>query len=233
MVLDRYRIAKGLVGSFEVVLDEPLGDLAVKDGTVRGEVPELQELAVERPIEPFIEGVVGGGLEAGVPVRQPEHAVFLLVQNPELHLAVADMRPAQSQDAELLHAGDLPPSRLMGPPAMLLKRGETEGIVTPLPFVKALPRDAKMAAGESRIPRLAVMVHPGKPFLRLFAEHGNPGELTGARQDAGDMHMLPSIPRFAAVIYSFSVYHLATPECHRCISSSAAAEGSVLARKSL
>ena len=60
MVLDWYRIAKGLVGSLEIVFNKPLGDLAVEDITVGCQVPHGNELILDGPVEPFFTWIVGG-----------------------------------------------------------------------------------------------------------------------------------------------------------------------------
>ena len=41
-------------------------------------------------------------------------AVFLRVENHELHLAVSDVRPPQTEDAKLLHTGNFPCPRPLG-----------------------------------------------------------------------------------------------------------------------
>jgi len=64
MVLDRYLIAKGLVGSFEVVFDKPLGKLAIEHSTVCRHVAELDELFIKGSVEAFINGIVGGCFDA-------------------------------------------------------------------------------------------------------------------------------------------------------------------------
>ena len=56
------------MGSFEVVLNEPLGHLAVEAVRVGGAVPHLQELASERSVEAFVEGIVRGRVVPAPPV---------------------------------------------------------------------------------------------------------------------------------------------------------------------
>ena len=97
-------------------------------------------------------------------------AVFLAVENHELHLAVSHVRPPQTEDAELLHTGNLPCPRPPGASACSLERREAERVVALSPFVEALPRDAEMAAGQRRVLAFTVMIHPRKPFLRLFGK---------------------------------------------------------------
>ena len=70
MVLDRYRIAKGLVGTFEVVFDKPVSELAIENIAVRCHVPQGNELILEGAVEPLIEGIVGGSLGTGEILRQ-------------------------------------------------------------------------------------------------------------------------------------------------------------------
>src|SRR3989344_8691156 len=43
MVIDQYLVAEGLVRTAEVVRHDPIGELAVENGTVRGHVPEGNE----------------------------------------------------------------------------------------------------------------------------------------------------------------------------------------------
>lgn len=65
MILDRYRVVQGLVRSPEVVLDKPLGETPIETGAVCSHIPHLDEFLFERPIEPFLEGVVRRGLGTG------------------------------------------------------------------------------------------------------------------------------------------------------------------------
>ena len=65
MVLDQYRVAKGLVGSLEVIFDESLNELPVEPLTVRSHVPHRNEFVVEGAIEAFIHQVVGWHLHVG------------------------------------------------------------------------------------------------------------------------------------------------------------------------
>ena len=61
MVLDRYRIAKGLVGSPEIVFDEPLSEALVESIAIRDKVPELEKFAIKSAIEAFIKRIVSRG----------------------------------------------------------------------------------------------------------------------------------------------------------------------------
>ena len=72
MVLDRYLIAKGLVGSFEVVFNEPLGEFAIEYDTVCGHITQRNKFILKRPVESFIEGVVSWCFGAGEILRQSE-----------------------------------------------------------------------------------------------------------------------------------------------------------------
>lgn len=65
MVFDRRLIAKGLMGSFEVVFNKPFGELLVEDLAVRCHASHLDELLIESPVEPFIKGIVGRSPRTG------------------------------------------------------------------------------------------------------------------------------------------------------------------------
>ena len=69
--------------------------------------------------------------------------------------------------------------------------------------METLAGDAKMAAGQGCVLRLAVVIHPREPFLRLFGEGGDAGEGDRPGQDEGSGHSMPSIPRLAPIIYPF------------------------------
>ncbi len=58
------QIPQGLVGSFEVVLDEPFGQVAIEEVRVRGEIAQLYKLFFQRAVEAFVGGIVLGGMDA-------------------------------------------------------------------------------------------------------------------------------------------------------------------------
>ena len=57
MVLDRCPIAKRLVGTFEVVFNEPVGKLRIEAGAVCSHIAQRSKLIRERAVEPFRLGV--------------------------------------------------------------------------------------------------------------------------------------------------------------------------------
>ena len=70
MVLDRYRIAKGLVGPREIVFDKPISEVRVEAGAIRCHVPECNELILKRAVEPLLKGIVRRRLGTGEVVGQ-------------------------------------------------------------------------------------------------------------------------------------------------------------------
>lgn len=72
MALDRYLVAKGLVGSLEVVFDQPVGQLPVEGLAVSRHVPHLDEFLLHGAVGTFVEGIVGGRFHAREIVREIE-----------------------------------------------------------------------------------------------------------------------------------------------------------------
>ena len=70
MVLDRYLVAKGLVGSFEVVLNKPLGQFPIEGLAVGRHIPHLDKLFIKCAVEPLLKRVVCRGPRAGEVVRK-------------------------------------------------------------------------------------------------------------------------------------------------------------------
>ena len=62
MVLDRYRVAKGLVGSLEVVFDDPVSEMAIEHGTIARHVSQSNKLILKGSVESLVERIVGGSL---------------------------------------------------------------------------------------------------------------------------------------------------------------------------
>jgi len=64
MVLDRYLVAKGLMGPFEVVFNKPIGKAFVELLAIRYGIAHSNEFILDRTIETFIKGIVCGGFGA-------------------------------------------------------------------------------------------------------------------------------------------------------------------------
>lgn len=103
-------------------------------------------------------------------------AVCPRIEHCELFLAIPEMRPAEPEDAEFLKAGDLPLTGAMRSPAPVFERCQPEWLVPLFPAMEALAGDAEMAAGQGRVLRFPVEVHPGEPLFRLFGERGGARE---------------------------------------------------------
>ena len=103
--VDRGQITKGLVGSQEVVFDEPLGELQVEQHRVIGHVAEAQEFVLEGPVETLVHGIVLRRLRSGPIMLQTERCaggiempveLASVVRLDVLDLAVEkDMKPPE------------------------------------------------------------------------------------------------------------------------------------------
>ena len=72
MILDRHLIAKGLMGTSEVVFDEPVREPAIEIPALSSHIPHDNKLIIESLIETFIKGVVSRCLGARKVVGQLE-----------------------------------------------------------------------------------------------------------------------------------------------------------------
>ncbi len=70
MVLDRYLVAKGLMGTLEIVFDQPLGHLSIEGIAVGTHVAQLEKFPLDGAIEPFVHGIVFGRSRTRMVMRQ-------------------------------------------------------------------------------------------------------------------------------------------------------------------
>ena len=78
---------------YEVVFNEPRKELPVEPLRVVREVSELQELLAQRPVEPFVERVVGRRMLAAPPVVETETLNRILKVLVELRAVVVPRVP--------------------------------------------------------------------------------------------------------------------------------------------
>jgi len=72
MILDRHLIAKGLMGSLEVVLNQPLGKPLVEDATIRSHIAQGNKFIIEGAVESLVKGIVGGSMRSGEILRNDQ-----------------------------------------------------------------------------------------------------------------------------------------------------------------
>ena len=72
MILDRYLVAKGLVGTGKIVLNKPWRQPPIEGLAVRCQIPQGDEFILQGAVEPFIKRIVSRGLEPGMVMREME-----------------------------------------------------------------------------------------------------------------------------------------------------------------
>jgi hypothetical protein len=77
--IDRREVAERLMGSPEIVLDEPLGEPPVEQLRVVRHIAEGEEFVLECAVETFVHRVVLGGFDTG-PVMRKTHLLTGIVE---------------------------------------------------------------------------------------------------------------------------------------------------------
>ena len=98
--------------------------------------------------------------------------IYGFIYHRQLHLAVADVSGAKSQDPPLFFPGNLPDAGSLWTAALFFKRGKVMRIVSFPPFVEGLGGDTKVSAGLSHGMTLTMIVQPFKTPLSRFRQIG-------------------------------------------------------------
>ena len=61
---DGREVAEGLVRSAEIVLHQPLGQIAIEGHGISSHISEVYEFILEGTVEPFVDGIVFGGFDS-------------------------------------------------------------------------------------------------------------------------------------------------------------------------
>lgn len=96
------QIIQGLVRSSEVVFNEPLGQVAIKNKGVRRHVAQRNKLVLQRPVESLVDRVVRGSFDSGPVMLKPQILAGCLKVPVEFRSIVSlnILNPAVKQETE-------------------------------------------------------------------------------------------------------------------------------------
>jgi hypothetical protein len=86
---DRGQVSQSLVGSPEVILHQPLGQVAVENHGLGRHIAEADELVLQRPVEPLVERMVLGCFDPGPAMRRAESLAGYLKVAVELRSVIS------------------------------------------------------------------------------------------------------------------------------------------------